>query len=427
MSTFRRRMRGAAGFVAAAALMLTGCAASGTSGSDGSPTVVHVWHGFTEADGKVVQAIADDFNASQDDYEVKIEVNPWNVISDKLLPALKSGNGPDLVVQSVDAAQGYVRQKAFASLQDFYDDPKNETDTYDEHVVDYTEFDGEQYGVPMGYAPFSIWYNKQMFADAGITEFPKTWDELIALAEKLTVKGADGAAPETYGLALGDKQATFLPSILQAGGGEVVEDGKIVLDSAQNVKTLEWWRESYVKGWSPTNIGLADAVALFTGGKAAMTWIGPWVVTGAEAAGIEVGEFPAPAGSAKAATPAAANYWWLTSQGAKDEKVKAGSEAFLAYFNSHDAQLKWALEANYPPNRTDITAEELSANPLIAALTPEAKDAYIPLATIPGGATDVNTELDTLSVHITEGSGGDVASLVKGTDEKLKEIIAPFQ
>jgi multiple sugar transport system substrate-binding protein len=349
------------------------------------------------------------------------------VISDKLLPALKSGNGPDLVVQSVDAAQGYVRQKAFASLQDFYDDPKNETDTYDEHVVDYTEFDGEQYGVPMGYAPFSIWYNKQMFADAGITEFPKTWDELIALAEKLTVKGADGAAPETYGLALGDKQATFLPSILQAGGGEVVEDGKIVLDSAQNVKTLEWWRESYAKGWSPTNIGLADAVALFTGGKAAMTWIGPWVVTGAEAAGIEVGEFPAPAGSAKAATPAAANYWWLTSQGAKDEKVKAGSEAFLAYFNSHDAQLKWALEANYPPNRTDITAEELSANPLIAALTPEAKDAYIPLATIPGGATDVNTELDTLSVHITEGSGGDVASLVKSTDEKLTEIIAPFQ
>jgi len=427
MSTFRRRMRGAAGFVAAAALMLTGCAASGTSGSDGSPTVVHVWHGFTEADGKVVQAIADDFNASQDEYEVKIEVNPWNVISDKLLPALKSGNGPDLVVQSVDAAQGYVRQKAFASLQDFYDDPKNETDTYDEHVVDYTEFDGEQYGVPMGYAPFSIWYNKQMFADAGITEFPKTWDELIALAEKLTVKGADGAAPETYGLALGDKQATFLPSILQAGGGEVVEDGKIVLDSAQNVKTLEWWRESYAKGWSPTNIGLADAVALFTGGKAAMTWIGPWVVTGAEAAGIEVGEFPAPVGSAKAATPAAANYWWLTSQGAKDEKVKAGSEAFLAYFNSHDAQLKWALEANYPPNRTDITAEELSANPLIAALTPEAKDAYIPLATIPGGATDVNTELDTLSVHITEGSGGDVASLVKSTDEKLKEIIAPFQ
>ncbi|MFB7249868.1 ABC transporter substrate-binding protein [Microbacterium sp. NPDC056234] len=420
MSIFRRRARGTVGLVAAAAFVLTGCSASGSSESDGSPTVVNVWHGFTEADGKVVQAIADDFNDSQSQYEVKIEVNPWNVISDKLLPALKSGNGPDLVVQTVDAAQGYVKQKAFAPLQDFYDDPDNETDTYHPHVVEYTEFDGEQFGVPMGYAPFSIWYNKQMFADAGITEFPETWDELIALAEQLTT-------PEIFGLSLADKQSTFLPTILQSGGGEVVEDGEIVLDTPQNVETLEWWRDQYAKGWTPTNIGLADAVALFTGGKAAMTWIGPWVVTGADAAGIEVGEFPAPAGSEKVATPAAANYWWLTSQGADDADVKAGAEAFLAYFNSHDAQVRWALEANYPPNRTDVTVDELAENPLIAALTPEAKDAYIALATIPGGATDVNAELDTLSVHIASGSGGDVASLVKEADKKLKDIVAPFQ
>lgn len=426
MKTFRSRMRGAAILAAAAALALTGCSASSTSGGSGSPTVVHVWHGFTEADGKVVQKIADEFNASQKDYQVKIEVNPWNVISDKLLPALKSGNGPDLVVQGVDAAQGYVKQKAFASLQDFYDDKKNETSTYDPHVVSYSKFDGQQYGVPMGYAPFSIWYNKKMFADAGITEYPKTWDDLIALAQKLTVMNAGDAAPQVYGLSLGDKQSTFLPSIVQSGGGEVVKDGKIVLDTPQNVKTLEWWRNEYAKGWSPTNIGLADAVALFTGGKAAMTWIGPWVVTGAKAAGIDVGEFPAPAGSDKAATPAAANYWWLTSQGAKDAKVRSGSEAFLAYFNSHKSQLQWALEANYPPNRTDITADELKSNPLIAALTPEAKNAYIPLATLPGASTDVNTELDTLSVKITQGSGGDVTTLVKDTDQKLKDLIAPF-
>jgi multiple sugar transport system substrate-binding protein len=427
MTLLRHKARSAAVVAAAAALALTGCSASGAA--SGSPTVIHVWHGFTEADGKVVQEIADNFNASQKDYKVQIEVNPWNVISDKLLPALKSGNGPDLVVQGVDTAQGYVKQKAFASLQDFYDDPKNETKTYDQHVVDYAKFGGTQYGVPMGYAPYSIWYNKKMFADAGITEaqFPKTWDQLITLAEKLTVKKAGDATPEIYGLSLADKQSTFLPSIVQSGGGEVIKDGKIVLDTPQNVQTLDWWRTQYAKGWSPTNIGLADAVALFTGGKAAMTWIGPWVVTGAQAAGIDVGQFAAPAGSDKVATPAAANYWWLTEQGAKDANVKKGSEAFLAYFNSHDSQVKWALKANYPPNRTDITADELKPNPLIAALTPQAKDAYITLATLPGGATDVNTELDALSVNISQGSGGDVASLVKSTDQKLKDIIAPFQ
>lgn len=428
MNKSSRRLRVAAGVLVAGSLALTGCTASGTEESSGR-TVVHVWHGFTEADGKVVQELADEFNASQDDYEVDIEVNPWNVISDKLLPALKSGNGPDLVVQGVDAAAGYIKQKAFAPLQDFYDDKANETDTYDQHVVDYTEFDGEHYGVPMGYAPYSIWYNKAMFAQAGITEadFPKTWDELFALAERLTVKKEGDTAPEIYGLSLGDKTNSFMPTILQSGGGDVVENGEIVLDSPENEKTLEWWRDAYKGGWGPTNIGLADAVALFTGGKAAMTWIGPWVVTGAESAGIEVGQFATPAGPEKTATPAAANYWWLTSQGAKDDKVKAGAEAFLAYFNSHDSQVTWALKANYPPNRTDITTDELSANPLIAALTPQTKDAYIPLATLPGGATDVNAELDTLSVNVDSDTGGDIASLLATTTEKLNEIVTPFQ
>lgn len=415
------------GIAAVAAAALTGCSSSGSADSDG-PTTITVWHGFTEADGDVVQAIADEFNASQSDYKVDIEVNPWNVISDKLLPALKAGNGPDLVTQEVVAATGYIRQGAFVSLQDFYDDAANETDTYDQHVVDYTKVDGEYYGVPMGYAPYSIWYNKQMWADAGVTECPATWDDMIALAEKLTVKGSGGGNPEVYGLSISDKQITMLPAFLESGGGDVYDaaDG-VVLDTPENVTTLEWLRAAYAKGAMPTNIGLADAVALFTGKKAAMTWIGPWIVSGAEAAGVELGVCNAPAGSERVATPAAANYWWLTSQGAKDEKTRAGSEAFLAYFNSHDSQVQWAVDANYPPNRNDVTPEEMAENPVIATITPFVKDAYIRLPGLPGGSTDVEAELDTLSVNISQGSGGDVPSLVADTSEAIEGIISQFQ
>ncbi|MCT9819754.1 extracellular solute-binding protein [Microbacterium sp. W1N] len=415
------------GIAAVAAIALTGCSSSDSADSAG-PTTVTVWHGFTEADGDVVKTIADEFNASQSDYKVEIEVNPWNVISDKLLPALKAGNGPDLVTQEVVAATGYIRQGAFVSLQDFYDNPDNQTDTYDQHVVDYTQVDGEYYGVPMGYAPYSIWYNKQMWADAGVTECPTTWDDMLALAEKLTVKGSGGGTPDVYGLSISDKQIAMLPAFLEAGGGDVYDADKgVVLDTPENVKTLEWLRSAYAKGAMPTNIGLADAVALFTGKKAAMTWIGPWIVSGAEAAGVELGVCNAPAGSERVATPAAANYWWLTSQGADDEKTKAGSEAFLAYFNSHDSQVTWAVDANYPPNRNDVTAEEMAGNPVIATLTPFVKDAYIRLPGLPGGATDVEAELDTLSVNISQNTGGDVSSLVKDTSDKLEGIISEFE
>src|SRR5699024_11144407 len=142
------------------------------------------WHGFTEADGAVVQQLADEFNAAQQDFDIQVAVSPWNVIIDKLLPAIAAGNGPDLVVQGVDTGLGYVNQGAFVSMQDFYDDPANETETYYEHVVDYARFDGQMYAVPMAYGPFAIWYNTEIFDQAGVgrENYPATWAEWIDLA-----------------------------------------------------------------------------------------------------------------------------------------------------------------------------------------------------------------------------------------------------
>jgi multiple sugar transport system substrate-binding protein len=419
----RKRLTGLA-LVAAAAVSVTACSAGGDDTGDG-PVPVSVWHGFTEADGAVVQEIADEFNASQDDYEIEIEVSPWNVITDKLLPAVSSGNGPDLVVQGVDAGQGYVDQGVFQSMQGFYDDAENETDAYYQHVVDYSVYDGETYAVPMGYAPFAVWYNTAMFEAAGVTEMPTTWDEWIELAEQLTVDENGDGTPEIYGLSVADKATTFLPTLLEAGGGEVYADGEVTLDTPQNVETLQWWRDAYARNWGPTNITLQESVDLFKAGKSAMVVIGPWMIGIADSVGLDVGVFEVPAGPEKVAAQAAANYWWLTSQA--DDEATAGAYAFLRHFNSHDSQVTWALEANYPPNRTDITPEELAENPYVETMQAFTDNTYVRLAGLPGGLTDVNADLDTLSVEITQGTGGDVAALVAETDAALTETLSEFE
>ena len=55
---------------AAAALALAGCTAGAPEESAG-PVELTFWHGYTEADGDVLQQIVDDFNASQEDVEIK--------------------------------------------------------------------------------------------------------------------------------------------------------------------------------------------------------------------------------------------------------------------------------------------------------------------------------------------------------------------
>lgn len=432
MTTKRWKTRTASALAAGAlALAATACGGQGAdapgpegSPGGGTPTTVSVWHGFTEADGKVIDAIAKEFNSSQSDYKVEIEVNPWNVITDKLLPAMKSGNGPDIVVQGVDSGPGYAKQGVFVDTQAFYDNPAYETDTYFEHVVDYGRIDGKPYAIPMGYAPFAVWYNKAMFEAAGVTDFPKTWDEWIDLAEKLTIDDNGDGTPEIYGLAISDKATTFIPTWLKAGGGAVYSDGEVTLNTPQNVATLQWWADAYKRGWGPTNVTLPEAVDLFKAGKAAMTVIGPWIISGAESVGLEIGVFEVPKGPERIAAQAAANYWWVTS--AADEAATKGAYEFLAYFNSHDSQVRWAVEANYPPNRKDVTEAEVAANPYIATMLPFTTNTYVRLAGLPGGLTDVNTELDTLSIGISEGKG-DVAQLVAKADEAIRGIVSEYQ
>ncbi|WP_157975528.1 ABC transporter substrate-binding protein [Brachybacterium sp. YJGR34] len=410
-----RRTLGAAALLAPlAAAPLAGC-----TREDG-PVTVTVWHGFTEADGQIVGELAEEFNASQSTYRIAVEVSPWNVITDKILPAVSAGNGPDLVVQTPSDGERYARQGAFVPVQDFYDDPANETDTYLENVTAYTRIDGQQYGVPMGYGPFACWYSVAAFDEAGITEPPRTWEEWIALAEELTIPGA--ARPERYGLSLADRDTSqIVPTMLEANGGDAYADGAVVLDSPQNVETLEWWREAYRRGWGPTNITLPKSVDLFKNGKAAMTVLGPWMITVAESVGLEIGVFEVPAGPQRSVTQAAANYWWLTAQA--DDEVRAGAFAFLRHVNSHDAQVRWALGSYYPPNRTDITEDELAENPYVAAMTSYTKDATVRLDGLPRGGADAESVLTTLSVHITEDSGGDVAGLLSDAALQLEDAI----
>lgn len=428
----RRRYVAAASvlsLVAAAGLAACGsdnASSSGsTSESDGRTTIT-LWSGFTETDGEVVQKIADNFNSSQDDYTIDVQTNPWNVINDKLMSGLSAGNGPDILTYQADGAKGYIEQGAFISTDDFYAGADNEADTYRENVVNDAMVDGQHYGVPMGHAPFSVYFNKEIFEKAGITEadYPTTWDEFVALAQKLTVDEDNDGTPEQYGIALADKDSGYIPTFLQAAGSDLVVDGKAALDTDTAKTVLSYWRDNiYAKNASPSNISLTDAQTLFTSGKAAMFFIGPWIVQTAEDKGIEVGTFEFPTGPSEKVTQAASNYWYVTSQVQGNEAKTKGVYAFMKYFNNKENQITWALEANYPPNRTDITADELADNPLIAQISSYMDDAKLLLGSVPTGFSDVQSELNALGPKIST-STGDISSILESSNETIESIIS---
>lgn len=324
-----------------------------------------------------------------------------------------------------DGAKGFIKQGAIVSTDDFYSDSSNETSHYRKNVVKDGEVDGKHYGVPMGHAPYSVYFNKAIFDAAGITEdqYPKTWDDLAALASKLTVDKDGDGTPDQYGIALADKDAGYLPIFLQGAGTDLVVDGKANLTSKKSKDTLTWIRDNfYAKKSSPSNLSLVDAQTLFCSGKAAMFWIGPWIVNAAKEKGIETGTFEMPKGPEKQVTEVAANYWYTTSQVDGNDAKKKAAYAWMKFFNNKKNQITWAVKANYPPNRTDVTADDMKSNNFVSQISPYMDHSSLLLGSVPSGFADVQSELNALGPKISE-STGDLTDILQKSNDKIQGYI----
>lgn len=411
------RMRTLLGAGAAAlALITTGC--SGGGDADG-PVELTFWHGYTEADGDVLETIVEDFNASHEDITINTEVKTWASIDDTLLTALSAGEGPDIVAMPAERLPVYASRGAFAPLDDFYAEEGSNTANLVPGAVDMVEVEGEKYGVPAGFVPLAVYYNTVLFEDAGVEQFPQDWDQWVEAAEQLTVDENDDGTPEQYGAVMPDHETVangLWPSLFYGNGGDIVEDGRAVIDSPQNAETLEFWRSAIVDGQiSPTGIDGIGADELFGSGKAAMTVGGPWMASIAEENGIDYAIAPIPAGpEAQAASAIGIS---MAASAEADEAEQEAAEEFFSFFLNEENSVEWSLGSGWPPLRTDIPAEEVASNPVVASLT-EMAEIGRPL--LPGvvNSVDVLTAVDELTQQAV--AGGDIDALLGEAQDKIQ-------
>lgn len=408
--------------VGAAALLLAGCSGSSAPASDG-PTEITFWHGYTEADGKVLDQIVSDFNASQQQYKITTETKTWAVIDDTLLPALSSKEGPQIVAMPAERMPVYADRGAFADLSDFYASADSNTADLVSQAVDMVKVGGTPYGVPTGFVPLAMFYNKALFASAGITEAPTTWDAWVADAKKLTVDENGDGTPEQYGVAIPDHATVangLWPSLLLSGGGQIVDGDKAVIDSPENTKTIQYWTDAITKDKiSPTGLDGIAADQLFSSGKAAMHVGGPWMASIAADNNIDYGIAALPAGPAEQAASAIGVAMGITESA--DDQQRAGAEAFFSYFFQKDVATQWSLGSGWPPLRSDIPATAVESNPVVAALSEIAPTGR---ALLPGvvNSVDVITDIDELTQKAV--AGGDVAELLSTAQSKIQQAVA---
>lgn len=362
-------------YLATVALVLglaTGCGDDPDGGGDaGGPTTITFWNGFTDADRPAVEEIVKRFNESQDRVVVEMTIQPWDVINQTLLSAYAAGEGPTVVGIGAEQFAGYVTAGAWAPVDQVYDGGGLDVAALPEASIEATTYQGARYGVPMSAAAGMLYYNKTLFADAGLAGPPETLAQLADYAVTLTDYNPDDETRSVYGFALPDHGALpHWPVLLWAdGGGVVAEDNsRSMLADPASIETAQFWTDLLVNEHiSPVAMSGVDGDNLFAAGRAAMVINGPWSSGAFTEAGIDYGIAPVPPGRATQATAAVSVNMHLDA-GASETEQQAAYE-FFTFWNSEESQIYWAVQTGYPPNRTDVPATAVADNPTSAGFS----------------------------------------------------------
>ncbi|WP_166980494.1 ABC transporter substrate-binding protein [Paramicrobacterium fandaimingii] len=276
-----KRWLAASASLAAGALLLSGC--SGTGATDDGSTEMTLWHNSTTGAGKqfwVDTAAA--FEKDHDNVTIKIQALQNEDLDGKLQTALNSGNAPDIFLQ-----RGGGKMAAMVEAGQLMDITGELSDTAQNEIADAAysaeTLDGKIYAMPVAVLPGGMFYSQDLFEDAGITETPKTVDDLVGAVEKLKdtgvapiALGAKDAWPAAHWYYFFALRECSSDTMSQAADDMDFSDG-CWLKAAQDLEDFAS-NEPFNEGFLTTSAqqGAGSSAGLVANHKAAMELMGAW-------------------------------------------------------------------------------------------------------------------------------------------------------
>lgn len=209
-----------------------------------------------------------EWEAQNPDYKVQIEVVGWGQCQDKVTTLAVAGTPVGL------AYVGSRTLKEFAENGLIVPIPMTDEEKagYYPNVVDTVTSGGEQWGIPVAFSTKSFYWNKDLFAAAGLDPEspPATWADMLAAAKQIKEKtGIPG-----YGLpakTFDNTMHQFMHFVYTNNGSVIDADGNITINSPQVLAALQFYKD--ITPWSeegPTAYEQNEVRAIFLDGGVAM-------------------------------------------------------------------------------------------------------------------------------------------------------------
>ncbi|MFK0171677.1 extracellular solute-binding protein [Streptomyces sp. NPDC090306] len=242
-----RLLAGVSALVAVAGLSACSSGSDDTESAGGGKTAIDVWLMRDSVSAAFQKDFEKGFEADHPDIDVRIQIQEWDGIGEKVTAALASNDAPDVIETGNTQVAQFAQSGGLLDLSDKVAELGGKD--WLKGLAEPGAYEGKQYGIPYYAANRVVIYRKDLFAQAGVDATAiKTRDQWIAATKKLN-KGSQ------QGIYLpGQNWYTYAGFVWDEGGDLAVESGgtwKGALDSPQALRATAFYKRLQALGKGP--------------------------------------------------------------------------------------------------------------------------------------------------------------------------------
>lgn len=240
-----------------------------------------------------------DFEAKNPNITIEWVTAPYGEIVNQVINMAGGGDRIDMIFGEI----GWVPGLADAGLTIPVDEvlPADYLADFYPAILDSFNIDGKPYGLPMYVSPYVLYYNTELFEQAGLdpNSPPATYDEMLEYAEKLSqLKDSNGNPVYAFGQTTASvpvSGSSINGMIFNFGGTLLADDGSLSIDNQGFKDSITMLKTLDEKGYNPQNAKLKDLRNLFALGQLAMYYDQSWGFNGIQSINPDAKKFTASA------------------------------------------------------------------------------------------------------------------------------------
>jgi len=327
---------------------------------------IEVGYAYSALFDVTMERMMPEFKKAHPDIDVKFRATYENYEdgTNTILRESVAGDLPDVTFQGLNRQAMLVEKGIAKSLEPFIAAEANfAKDGYHKAMLELGTFNGEVHGLPYSISLPVGYYNMDALRKAGITELPKTWDEVIDNCHKLMKAGYK--TPMWWGWSVTGNW--FFQALMWSQGEPILKDGKVNFGGEAGLAALEQMKLLFRECDMP-NLSAGDAGVPFNSGEVAMYFWSTSAVGSIERAKgdfeLKTGKYPG-MGQTPMGLPAGGNSVMMVSTSEDPAEIEAAWQFVKFATSGIGASLVAETTGYIPPNKAanDLLTDFYANNP----------------------------------------------------------------